>query len=131
LVPSAGKEYSNAARKAEANPTGTRANGSNPAHGENRTTERTDRSAEATFASFGAPLVFEIRLTSVCGRDVGLAESGFRPATVPLAFDLRQSWARGTEPPSPAALNISFPPIVLLFPRPSGITSSWITDVFY
>jgi hypothetical protein len=29
--------------------------GSNPAHGENKTKERTDRSAEAAYADFGAP----------------------------------------------------------------------------
>jgi hypothetical protein len=30
-------------------------------------------------------LVFKIRLTSVCGRDVGLAESGFRPTLIGVA----------------------------------------------
>jgi hypothetical protein len=39
-----------------------------------------DKSAEAAYADFGAPLVLKVRHTEERGRDIGFAESGFRPA---------------------------------------------------
>jgi Protein of unknown function (DUF2961) len=42
--------------------------------------------AEAAFADFGAPLVLKVRHTETRGRDVGFAESGFRPTKACVAL---------------------------------------------
>jgi hypothetical protein len=42
------------------------------------------RRAEAAFADFGAPLILKVWHTETRGRDVGFAESGFRPTVMAL-----------------------------------------------
>jgi hypothetical protein len=68
----------------------------------------------------------------VCQRGQGVPERGGRKRRGGAAWrrmGREGEWA--TRRMGDSALNILFPPIVPLFPRPSGITSSWITDVFY